>query len=53
MQRAWLDFVTSRPAQEWPAYEVARRATRIIRSARDLVVDDPDRRRREAWIGLY
>jgi para-nitrobenzyl esterase len=53
MQRAWLDFATARPAQDWPAYEVARRATRVIRSARDLIVDDPDRRRREAWIGLY
>jgi para-nitrobenzyl esterase len=37
----------------WPRYEVPRRATRVIRSTRDVVVDDPDRVRREAWAGLY
>jgi para-nitrobenzyl esterase len=62
MQRAWLDFATAPPSDEplarradgdWPSYEVPRRATRVIKSTRDVVVDDPDRRRREAWVGLY
>jgi len=25
----------------------------VIKSMRDVVVDDPDRARREAWEGLY
>jgi para-nitrobenzyl esterase len=53
MQRAWLDFVSAEPSADWPPYEVPRRATRVIKSTRDVVVDDPDRERREAWVGLY
>jgi hypothetical protein len=29
------------------------RATRVIKSTRDGVVDGPDKARREAWAGLY
>jgi para-nitrobenzyl esterase len=39
--------------QDWPPYDVPRRATRVILSARDLVVEDPDAERRNAWAGLY
>jgi para-nitrobenzyl esterase len=39
--------------QDWPLYDVPRRATRVILSARDLVVEDPDAERRNAWAGLY
>jgi para-nitrobenzyl esterase len=39
--------------EDWPCYEIPRRATRVIKSTRDVVVDDPDRARREAWAGLY
>ncbi|MDT5011901.1 MAG: para-nitrobenzyl esterase [Mycobacterium sp.] len=53
LQRAWLDFATAAPGSDWPPYEVPQRATRIIKSTRDVVIDDPDRRRREAWVGLY
>jgi para-nitrobenzyl esterase len=53
MQRAWLDFAAAAPSEDWPRYEVPRRATRVIKSTRDVVVDDPDRARREAWAGLY
>jgi para-nitrobenzyl esterase len=53
MQRAWLDFATAAPSQDWPPYEVPGRATRVIKSTRDVVVEDPDRQRREAWAGLY
>lgn len=59
MQGTWLDFATkgwgdSEPwSQEWPRYETARRRTRVIRTSRDVSVDDPDARRREAWAGLY
>lgn len=53
MQRAWLDFATTAPSEDWPRYDVPRRATRVIKSTRDVVVDDPDRQRREAWAGLY
>jgi para-nitrobenzyl esterase len=64
MQRAWLDFAAAAPSgdepfarrterDDWPRYEVPRRATRVIKTTRDVVVDDPDRARREAWIGLY
>lgn len=37
----------------WPRYEVPRRTSRVIKSTRDVVVDDPDHERREAWAGLY
>jgi para-nitrobenzyl esterase len=59
MQRTWLDFASEgwsggRPwSAEWPCYDTARRATRVIRSASDLVVDDPDAARRTAWEGVY
>ena len=63
MQRAWLDFAgaawaatsdpAASPSDDWPRYELPRRATRVIKSTRDVVVDDPDRERREAWESLY
>ena len=52
MQRAWLDFAAAAPAEDWPRYDVPRRVTRVIKSMRDVIVDDPDRARREAWAGL-
>jgi para-nitrobenzyl esterase len=52
MQRAWLAFAAATES-DWPRYEVPRRTTRVIKSGRDVVVDDPDRRRREAWDGVY
>lgn len=58
MQRSWLDFATEgwpgRQAwSDWPRYDTGRRATRVIRSGADTVVDDPDAARRLAWEGLY
>jgi para-nitrobenzyl esterase len=53
MQRAWLDFATAQPSPDWPSYEIPRRATRIIKTSHDRIVDDPDKSRREAWSGLY
>lgn len=62
MQRAWLDFASQGWASgeihwsnghDWPVYDTERRCTRIILSARDTVVSDPDAERREAWAGLY
>jgi para-nitrobenzyl esterase len=59
MQRTWLDFATKgwEPdeswSDEWPLYDAARRRTRVIRSARDVSIDDPDAARRTAWAGLY
>jgi para-nitrobenzyl esterase len=59
MQRTWLDFATAgRPdggawCGDWPCYDTPRRATRVIRSASDVVVDDPDAPRRSAWDGIY
>ncbi|MBV9091911.1 MAG: carboxylesterase/lipase family protein [Mycobacteriaceae bacterium] len=53
MQRAWLAFVHDGTVPGWPRYDVPRRATRVIRSTRDVVVDDPDRARRLAWAQLY
>ena len=63
MQRAWLDFAAgaarpatsdpAAPSDDWPRYELPRRATRVIKSTRDVVVDDPDRLRREAWANLH
>jgi para-nitrobenzyl esterase len=34
-------------------YDTDDRFTRIIQSARDTVVSDPDAERRKAWAGLY
>jgi para-nitrobenzyl esterase len=59
MQRRWLDFATvgwsgGQPwSDDWPRYDTPRRATRVIRSASDVIVDDPDAARRSAWAGLY
>jgi para-nitrobenzyl esterase len=62
MQRAWLDFATRgweiaeirwSSGHDWPIYDTEKRATRIILSAHDSVVSDPDAERRKAWAGLY
>src|SRR5262249_27368984 len=53
MQRAGLDFATDAPAADRPRHGMPRRATRVIRSIRDVVVDEPDSTRRAAWAGLY
>jgi para-nitrobenzyl esterase len=62
MQRAWLDFAAKgwetgeirwSSGQDWPMYDSEDRFTRIIQSARDTVVSDPDAERRKAWAGLY
>jgi para-nitrobenzyl esterase len=59
MQRTWLDFATEGWSgglpwsADWPCYDTARRATRVIRSASDHIVDDPDADRRTAWEGLH
>ena len=53
MQRTWLNFATAELGDEWPRYDAQRRRTRVIRSARDETVADPDRVRRAAWSGLY
>ncbi|MGV0742518.1 carboxylesterase/lipase family protein [Mycolicibacterium sp. XJ870] len=52
MQRTWLDFAGAEVA-DWPRYDIERRLTRVIRSARDETVEDPDAVRRMAWEGLY
>ncbi len=55
MQRIWLDFATAHTpndqpwSQDWPSYEAQRRATRVIQSCADGVLDDPDTVRRSAW----
>jgi para-nitrobenzyl esterase len=55
MQRNWFDFVGAGEPKgqpwstDWPRYDNLRRATRIIRSFSDVVVDDPDAARRSAW----
>ena len=56
MQRTWLDFAArgwDDRRDDWPRYDADRRATRVIRTARDVTVDDPDAVRRSAWAGLY
>jgi para-nitrobenzyl esterase len=58
MQRTWLDFATkgwdgAAWSDDWPLYDTQRRRTRIIRSSRDVSVDDPDAVRREGWAGLH
>ena len=58
MQRMWLDFATAGWSggqgwsDDWPRYD-SRRATRVIRSASDVIIDDPDAARRSAWEGIY
>jgi para-nitrobenzyl esterase len=55
MQRTWLEFADAAGSgspiwsSDWPCYDTARRATRVIRSTTDVVVDDPDAARRRAW----
>jgi para-nitrobenzyl esterase len=53
MQRTWLNFATTGLDDDWPRYDAQRRRTRVIRSARDDTVADPDGVRRAAWDGLY
>lgn len=53
MQRTWLDFATGGLGPDWPRYDAQQRRTRVIRSARDDTVADPDATRRAAWAGLY
>lgn len=49
MQDEWLHFARHlRPRDAWPAYDAARRATRIF-DTDDRVEDDPRRDRRLAW----
>jgi para-nitrobenzyl esterase len=52
MQRTWVDFATDSWSEDWPRYDTRRRATRVIRSASDVIIDDPDAARRSAWDGL-
>lgn len=52
MQRTWLNFATDGVLEDWPRYDTDRRRTRVIRSSRDVSVDDPDAQRRQAWAGL-
>jgi para-nitrobenzyl esterase len=61
MQRAWLDFAAKgwesgeirwSTGHDWPVYDTAQRLTRIIMSARDVVVADPDAARRRVWAEL-
>jgi para-nitrobenzyl esterase len=55
MQRTWLDFAIARVSEngpssnDWPRYEIRRRATRVIRSRTDVLCDDPDTVRRSVW----
>ena len=51
MQRAWVDFATG-GSGDWPAYQLPRRATRIIGTLRDVTVEDPGADIRTAWEGL-
>ena len=59
MQRTWLDFATKgwsgsqTWSDDWPRYDTERRASLVIRSASDVIVDDPDAARRSAWEGVY
>ncbi len=59
MQRTWLNFATHgwEPDRvwdpQWPRYDAQVRNTRVIQTARDVTVADPDRERRQAWSGLH
>lgn len=55
MQCAWLDFASADSVDDsrWPVYETRCRRTRLIMSARDAIVEDPDAVRRAAWAGMY
>ncbi|QIV84845.1 carboxylesterase/lipase family protein [Mycolicibacterium frederiksbergense] len=52
MQRTWLDFATD-GRSVWPRYDAETRRTLVIRSTRDVTVEDPDAVRRAAWDGVY
>ena len=52
MQRLWLDFATE-GRSVWPRFDTATRKTLVIRSTRDVTVEDPDGARRAAWAGVY
>lgn len=48
----WIHFVREgRPGDDWPAFDVERRATMVF-DRHDAVRDDPERERRLAWAGL-
>ena len=62
MQRTWLNFGTKgwdtgeirwSNGHDWPIYDTEHRFTRIIMTARDMVVEDPDAERRKVWAALY
>lgn len=51
MRAAWTSFVrTGAPGEDWPAYQLPERLTRLF-ALQDRVVADPMRARREAWDG--
>jgi para-nitrobenzyl esterase len=58
IQQTWLDFATAHVPNErlwsndWPRYEIQRRATRLIRSVADSVSNDPDATRHSGWCGI-
>jgi para-nitrobenzyl esterase len=53
MQRTWLHFATDeQPIPDWPRYDTQHRRTRIIRTTRDVTVEDPDGARRAVWAAL-
>jgi para-nitrobenzyl esterase len=54
MQRTWLEFAHAAAgavpwSKDWPRYDIGRRTTRIVRSRKDVNMDDPDGPRRSAW----
>lgn len=52
MRAHWIHFVREgRPGNDWPAYEVEERQTRIF-GIRDRVIPDPEDLRRLAWQGV-
>jgi para-nitrobenzyl esterase len=62
MQSAWLDFAAKgwetgeihwSSGHHWPTYDTENRFTRIIQTAHDTVVPDPEAGRREVWADLY
>jgi para-nitrobenzyl esterase len=59
MQRTWLNFAHANPSndqpwsKDWPRYDAPRRATYVMRSVTDVVVDDPDEVRRSAWHDIH
>jgi para-nitrobenzyl esterase len=58
MQRTWTEFAAATDgarlwSHEWPRYETRRRTTRIIRSGKDVLIEDPDSVRRCAWHNVF